>query len=71
MTVFGGQLGGGLDVQMGRHFMVGIQGGFNLMNDFSEPLAGRKNYSGLELSIGASWLFGKGVKAPSQMEDIR
>ena len=56
---------------MGRHFMVGIQGGFNLMSDFNEPLAGRKNFSGFELSIGASWLFGKGVKAHSQMEGIR
>lgn len=59
MAAFGGQIGGGADLLVGRRFMIGARGGFNLMTDFSEPLAGRKNYSGFELSIGLSWLFGR------------
>ena len=61
MGAFGGQLGGGVDVQMNRHLMLGIKAGYNLMSDFSKPLENRKNYSGLEMNVGISWLFGKGV----------
>jgi hypothetical protein len=58
LGTFGGQLGGGLDLQLGRHFMAGINLGYNLMADFSEPLAGRENYNGFEASAGLSVLFG-------------
>jgi len=60
LGTFGGYLGGGLDLQMGRHFMVGFSMGYHLMADFSEPLAGEDNYSGIELGAGISLLLGKG-----------
>lgn len=50
----GGYLGGGLDLLMGRHFMVGIHVGYNLMADFREDLAGRRNYGGVEYGAGIS-----------------
>jgi hypothetical protein len=30
------------------------------MSDFSRPIGSRDNYSGFELGLGFSWLFGKG-----------
>ncbi len=55
---FGGFLGGGLDIQMGRHLMLGIGVGYNLMADFQETLGFDDNYSGFEVSTGLSFLFG-------------
>ncbi len=57
---FGGVLGTGLDVLLGRHFMLGTTVGFSAVTDFSEPFAGRKNYSSFEADINFSWIFGKG-----------
>ncbi len=57
---FGGQLGGGLDVQLGRHFMAGINLGYNILADFPEQLAGQRNFSGFEVGAGLSLLIGKG-----------
>ena len=62
MTSFGGYLGGGLDIQLGRYLMVGANVGYNLMMDFSESLGGRDNYNGPEFGVGVSLLFGKGVQ---------
>jgi len=58
---FGGQAGVGVDFVVGRHFLTGISVGYNLMNDFDEPIGGSKNYSGPEFSLGFSYLFGKGT----------
>jgi outer membrane protein W len=58
---FGGYLGGGLDIQMGRHLMAGIHVGYNVMADFPEPLGIEDNFSGVELSVGISVLLGKGI----------
>jgi len=58
----GGQIGGGIDFPIGRHFLLGANMGYNVMMDFSETLGGRKNYSGIELGMGFSWVFGKGVR---------
>lgn len=60
-AAYGGYLGGGLDIQLSRYFMVGANLGYNLMTDFSESLGGRKNYSGPEFGLGISFLFGRGV----------
>ena len=62
LTSFGTNLGGGLDFVISRNFMGGVNVGYNLMTDFSEPVGGRDNYSGPEFSIGISYLFGKGVQ---------
>lgn len=56
---FGGYLGGGLDIQMGRHLMMGVHVGYNIMEDFPEPLGREKNYSGVEMSAGISVLLGR------------
>lgn len=59
---FGGHLGGGLDIQMGRHLMAGINVGYNLMADFPAPLDGEKNYGGVEIGVGLSLLLGSGAR---------
>ena len=58
----GGWVGVGLDVPVNRWFMLGLDGGYNLVADFSEPVGGRKNYSGFQVLLGFSWTFGKGVR---------
>lgn len=55
----GGHIGGGLDIQFHRDFMLGVRGGYNFMSDFSEPLAGRDNFSGFEMGVEISWIFGQ------------
>ncbi len=61
LTVFGGQVGAGVDFILGRYFMLGVGLGYNLMSDFDEPIGGSRNYSGPEFSVGLSLLLGKGV----------
>jgi hypothetical protein len=56
----GGHVGGGLDIQFHRDFMLGVRGGYNFMSDFSQPLAGRDNFSGFEMGVEISWVFGQG-----------
>jgi opacity protein-like surface antigen len=60
-TAFGGHLGGGLDIQLGRLIMLGASGSYFLMTDFQEALDDRKNFSGPEFGISLSFLFGRGV----------
>jgi hypothetical protein len=55
----GGRAGAGFDVQLQRDFMLGVRGGYNFMSDFSRPLAGRDNYSGFEIGVELSWVFGE------------
>jgi hypothetical protein len=62
LGTYGGYFGGGLDLQMGRNFMLGIAMGYHLMADFPEPLAGEENYSGIELGAGLSLLLGRGER---------
>jgi outer membrane protein W len=58
LGAIGGYLGGGFDMQMGRFLMLGVSAGYNLMDDFPEPLAGERNYSGPEVGISLSFLIG-------------
>lgn len=53
---FGGHVGAGLDIQMGRYLMLDVRTGYNLMADFEEPLAGEENFSGVEFGAGISLL---------------
>jgi hypothetical protein len=55
----GGHAGAGLDIQLHRDFMLGVRGGYNFMSDFSHPIAGRDNYSGFEIGVEVSWVFGE------------
>jgi hypothetical protein len=64
LGTLGGHVGGGLDILLGRRFMLGAEVGYDPVMDFSEPVGSRRNYSGLEFSVGLSFLFGKGVRTP-------
>jgi len=59
-TVIGGSVGGGVDVHLGRNWSIGVDAGYTWMGDFSEPIAGRDNYSGFNLAVGFGFLFGRG-----------
>ncbi len=54
--------GGGADIILSSKFMLGINAGYNLVNDFNNPIGGRDNYSSGEFGVGISLLLGKGVE---------
>ncbi|MDH3458043.1 MAG: hypothetical protein OER90_14485 [Gemmatimonadota bacterium] len=57
-TAVGGELSGGADFLLSRHFMVSLALGINLMTDFNEPIGGSKNYSGPHVMLNVSLLLG-------------
>ncbi|HEY7816771.1 MAG TPA: caspase family protein, partial [Vicinamibacteria bacterium] len=57
-TAIGGQVGGGLDAQINRWFMIGGKLGYNFMSDLSGPAG--LNFNGWEAGIELGWVFGKG-----------
>ncbi len=59
----GAYIGGGVDFAIGRYLMLGASAGYHLIANFAEPIRGRKNFSGLELSFSLSLLWGKDVGA--------
>jgi hypothetical protein len=59
----GGSVGAGVDFLLGRHFTLGVEGGYQWMVDFSDPIGARDNYSGFQFGLNIGWLFGKG-RAP-------
>jgi hypothetical protein len=62
MGAFGSELGLGVDFILARPLMLGARTSYILATDFPEPLAGKKNYSGLEFVVSVSWLFGRGFE---------
>ncbi len=56
-------IGGGVDFAIGRYLMFGASAGYHLIANFAEPVRSRKNFSGPELSISLSLLWGKDVGA--------
>ena len=56
-------IGGGVDFAIGRYLMFGASAGYHLIANFAEPVRSRKNFSGPELSISLSLLWGKDVEA--------
>ena len=57
----GTYIGGGVDFAIGRYLMLGASAGYHVIANFAEPIRGRKNFSGPELSISLSLLWGKDV----------
>ncbi len=57
LTAMGAHIGGGIDFIAGRHFMFGMNAGYNLLSDFDEPIGGHVNYSGAEFAVGFGVLF--------------
>ncbi len=60
-ATIGTYVGGGVDFAIGRYLMLGASAGYHLVADFAEPIRNRKNFSGPELSISLSLLWGKDV----------
>jgi hypothetical protein len=58
-TAAGGLFGGGVDLHTGRRWSLGLEGGYNWMADFADPIGGRRNYNGFQLAAGFGWLFGR------------
>jgi hypothetical protein len=58
-TVFGGLGAVGADFILGANVMTGITLGYNYMPDFKESIGGSYNYSGPEVTVEVSYLFGK------------
>ena len=58
----GAYIGGGVDFAIGRYLMLGASAGYHLVANFAEPIRGRRNFSGPELSISLSLLWGKDVR---------
>ncbi len=50
--------------------MLGASAGYHLVADFAEPIRGRKNFSGPELSISLSLLWGKDVSAEKNASNL-
>jgi hypothetical protein len=57
----GGYLRGGADFHLARSFAIGVEGGYNWMADFAQPVGLSNNYSGFGMSLGFGWLFGRGT----------
>jgi hypothetical protein len=57
----GGHVRGGADFHLGRSFSLGVDGGYNWMADFNEPVGVKNNYSSFSFGIGLGWLFGRGT----------
>jgi hypothetical protein len=57
----GGTVGAGVDFHLGRHLTLGVEGGYQWMADFSEPIGARDNYSGFQFGLNIGWLFGRGA----------
>ncbi len=55
--------GAGVDVLLSRHWALGLDAGYNWVDDFSAQIGGRSNYSGFELTVSLGWLFGRGYGA--------
>lgn len=56
-VAFGGYVGGGVDFRMGRHFMIGLSGGYMAMSDFDQPINYDENYSGPEFGLSFGFVF--------------
>lgn len=57
-TTVGGVIGGGVDVHLGRRWSLGLDGGYQWMANFDEPVGGRREYRGVQIGVGIGWLFG-------------
>jgi hypothetical protein len=52
--------GAGVDFLLGRHWSLGVEGGYQWMAPFSDPVGARDDYSGFHFGINLGWQFGRG-----------
>jgi hypothetical protein len=57
----GGYVRGGADFHLGRSFTLGVDGGYNWMADFAQPVGLESGYRGFGIGVGVGWLFGRGT----------
>jgi hypothetical protein len=60
LTVPGAYLSAGADFRIGNNFVLGAVVGAELPADFSEELAGTKNYRAVQVGFSFGWTWGKG-----------
>ena len=53
-------VGVGVDYFPARSFMIGVNGGYNRLANFSQPVGTLRNHSGPEVNFNFGWMFGKG-----------
>jgi hypothetical protein len=63
LAVPGAYVGAGVDFRIGGHFMLGITAAGDLPADFSETLAGTRNYRAFQMGMSFGWVWGKGHPA--------
>jgi hypothetical protein len=56
-TAIGASAGFGTDIILGSLVKLNADIGYNLFSEFSEEIAGKKNYSGAEFSFGIGFIF--------------
>ena len=54
------QVGVGLDYFPSRSFMIGVNGGYNRLANFSQSVGTMRNHSGPEVNFAFGWMIGKG-----------
>lgn len=59
-TALGGRAAIGIDFLASRRVMLGLGAGYRLMADFQQPVGGRRDYSGAELTLAVGLLLGGG-----------
>ncbi len=57
-SAMGVRLGGGIDIELSRKFMAGMNGGYNFVTDFNEEIGGLYNHSGGDIRFSLSLLIG-------------
>jgi hypothetical protein len=50
----------GFDYYPARSFVLGVNGGYNLLANFANPVGAEKNHSGPEVNFLFGWLWGRG-----------
>jgi hypothetical protein len=68
-TVFGGKVGAGVDIIMGKHMLLGFDGSYNHYSDFDSQFGLENVYNGPEFGIRFGFVFG-GPKAPENSRGI-
>jgi len=64
LTVFGGRLGGGVDIAPTRYFSLGLDVSYDWISRFPEALRGRRDLSGLSVAVNFGFAFGPRAPYP-------